>query len=116
MHRLKFIAGTLLAAGLILPTTTAIAADSYGGGAHAWSPAAGGDSGKIAIKDNSNDGDPAKAEYFRTASPDTKRTLWNHSGPGTTVYSGDGSRIYKFKACDENDGTPDDCASTWTIP
>ncbi|MFJ7296848.1 hypothetical protein [Streptomyces collinus] len=44
-----------------------------------------------------------------------KRTLWNHSGPGTTATSGDGSKIYKFKACDENNGDPDDCASNWTI-
>ncbi|MEU2435217.1 hypothetical protein ABZ595_03275 [Streptomyces rubradiris] len=114
MKRAKIVAATLLTVALAVPTATAVAADAYGGGAHAWSPA-GGDSGKISVKDNSSDGDPVKAEYYRTESPDTKRTLWNHSGPGTTVTSGDGSRIYKFKACDENYGDPDDC-SKWVIP
>ncbi|ANW20332.1 hypothetical protein [Streptomyces clavuligerus] len=66
--------------------------------------------GKTSVKDNSSDGDPVKAEYHRTSQPDDKRTLWNHSGPGTTSTSADGSRIYKFKACDENYGNPDDCS------
>lgn len=51
-----------------------------------------------------------KAEYFRKGSVDTKRTLWNHSGPGTTAYSADGGTIYKFQVCDENYGSPDDCS------
>ncbi|GAA2946068.1 MULTISPECIES: hypothetical protein [Streptomyces] len=114
MKRAKFVAAALLTAALAVPTATAVAADSYGGGAHAWAPAAG-DTGRISVKDNSSDGDPVKAEYFRTSSADTKRTLWNHSGPGTTATSGDGSKIYKFKACDENNGDPDDCAPNWTI-
>ncbi|WP_251069757.1 hypothetical protein [Streptomyces sp. ISL-96] len=114
MTRMKFVAATLLTMALAVPTATAVAAESYGGGAHAWSPASS-DSGKIAVKDNSRDGDPVKAEYYRVDSSETKRTLWNHSGPGTTAYSGDGSRIYKFKACDENYGSPDDCAANWTI-
>ncbi|BFP54454.1 hypothetical protein OH733_21715 [Streptomyces griseus] len=115
MTRTKFVAAALLTVALAVPTATAVAADAYGGGAHAWSPADGGKSGKIAVKDNSKDGDPVKAEYYRTSSSETKRTLWNHSGRGTTAYSGDGSRIYKFKACDENYGSPDDC-SGWVIP
>ncbi|MGI5198491.1 hypothetical protein ACQEVY_33510 [Streptomyces sp. CA-288835] len=114
MKRVRFVAAALLTAALAVPTATAVAASAHGGGAHAWSPA-GGDSGKISVKDNSSDGDPVKAEYYRTANPDTKRTLWNHSGPRTTTTSGDGSRIYKFKACDENYGNPDDC-SGWVIP
>ena len=65
----------------------------------------GGDTGKISVYDGSNDGDPGKAEYYRHDSAGTKRTLWNHSGPGTRVISGDGSAIIKFKACDENDGS-----------
>ncbi|MCX5340680.1 hypothetical protein [Streptomyces atratus] len=115
MTRTKFIAAALLTVSLAVPTATAVAADAVAKGAHAWSPADGGDSGKIAVKDNSSDGDPVKAEYYRVDSSETKRTLWNHSGPGTTVYSSDGSRIYKFKACDENYGAPDDC-SGWVIP
>jgi len=113
MTRMKFVAATLLTMALAVPTATAVASDAYGGGAHAWTPA-GGDSGKISVKDNSEDGDPVKAEYYREASTETKRTLWNHSGPRTTATSGDGSRIYKFKACDENYGNPDDC-SDWVI-
>ncbi|KPC64622.1 hypothetical protein ADL29_10480 [Streptomyces chattanoogensis] len=85
-----------------------------GGGATAWSPA-GGSAGKIAVKDGSDDGDPAKAEYYRHDSAGTKRTLWNKSGPGTTSYSGDGSKIIKFKACHENDWDDDDC-SGWVAP
>ncbi|GAA4915392.1 hypothetical protein ACFPM3_22155 [Streptomyces coeruleoprunus] len=114
MSKLKFVAGAVLATGLLLPTATAIAATAKGGGATAWSPAKN-DSGIIAIKDGSNDGDPAKAEYYRQASAGTKRTLWNHSGPNTTVYSGDGSKVIKFKACDENDWDGDDC-SGWVAP
>ncbi|MFD5648225.1 MULTISPECIES: hypothetical protein [unclassified Streptomyces] len=114
MRRTKFVAAALLTAALAVPTATAAAASAYGGGAHAWSPAKG-DSGRIAVKDNSGDGDPVKAEYYRASSAGTKRTLWNHSGSGTTVYSGDGSKIYKFKACDENNWADDDC-SGWVIP
>ncbi|MFG2311473.1 hypothetical protein ACGFS9_22830 [Streptomyces sp. NPDC048566] len=109
MTKVKFAAGVLLAATLAVPTGTAFAVDAYGGGAHAWTPAAG-DSGRIAIKDNSDDGDDAKAEYYRYNSPTTKRTLWNHSGYGTTVYSGDGSKVIRFQACDDNDWAPDDCS------
>ncbi|MFF2022016.1 hypothetical protein ACFVW2_09435 [Streptomyces sp. NPDC058171] len=103
------LAGLLLAVGLALPTVTATATSVTGGGATAWSPARG-DAGRIAVKDGSRDSDPAKAEYFRTASSDRKRTLWNHNGTHTTVYSGDGSKIFKFKACDENFGSRDDCS------
>lgn len=45
----------------------------------------------------------------------TKRTLWNHSGPGTKATSGGGDRIHKFQACDESYGSPDDC-SGWAVP
>ena len=114
MSRLKLIAGVIVAAGLVLPTTSAFALTAKGGGVSAWSPAQS-DSGKIAVKDESKDGDPGKAEYYRQASAGTKRTLWNHSGPGTTVYSGDGSKIIKFQACDENYGSADDC-SGWVAP
>jgi len=114
MPRFKFIAGALLATALVVPATSAVARSVTGGGATAWSPAKN-DSGRIAVKDGSNDGDPAKAEYYRSSSAGTKRTLWNKSGPGTTAYSGDGSRIIKFQACDENDWDSDDC-SGWVAP
>ncbi|MEE1804838.1 hypothetical protein [Streptomyces sp. BE133] len=64
MTRTKFIAAALLTVSLAVPTATAVAADAVAKGAHAWSPADGGDSGKIAVKDNSSDGDPVKAEYY----------------------------------------------------
>ncbi|MGW8378009.1 hypothetical protein [Streptomyces sp. ODS28] len=111
---LRFIAAAAVAAALALPTGTAIAKSATGGGVTAWTPAKN-DSGIIAVKDGSKDGDPGKAEYYRSASAGTKRTLWNHSGSGTTVYSGDGSRIIKFQACDENNNAPDDC-SGWVAP
>ncbi|ROQ80704.1 hypothetical protein OG322_22025 [Streptomyces sp. NBC_01260] len=113
MTRTKIVAAALLTLALAVPTATAAAVDAYGGGAHGWTPATN-DSGKVAVKDNSSDGDPVKAEYYRTDTTETKRTLWNHSGPGTTSYSADGARIYKFQVCDENYGTPDDC-SGWKI-
>lgn len=114
MSRLKFVAAAVLAAGLVIPTTGAVAKTAKGGGVTAWSPAKG-DAGRIAVKDDSDDGDPGKAEYYRHSSPGTKRTLWNHSGKGSTVYSGDGSTIIKFQACDENDWDGDDC-SGWVAP
>ncbi|MFJ9850477.1 hypothetical protein [Streptomyces sp. NPDC101150] len=114
MSRFKFVAAAVLAAGLVIPATSAVATSAKGGGVTAWTPAQG-DSGKIAVKDESKDGDPGKAEYYRHDSAGTKRTLWNHSGPGTTVYSGDGSAIIKFQACDENYGSADDC-SGWKAP
>ncbi|UZJ32371.1 hypothetical protein [Streptomyces endophytica] len=114
MKKLQFVAGALLAATLVVPTTSAVATSAKGGGATAWTPAAG-DAGRIAVKDSSHDGDPVKAEYERKASPSTKRTLWNKNGPNTTAYSGSGSRIIKFQACDENDWAPDDC-SGWKAP
>ena len=114
MNRMKVVAVALLATSIALPTTTAVARSVTGGGVTATAPY-GGDAGKISVYDGSNDGDPGKAEYYRHDSAGTKRTLWNHSGPGTRVISGDGSAIIKFKACDENDGSADDCSS-WVAP
>ncbi|MEU8627633.1 hypothetical protein [Streptomyces sp. NPDC048669] len=115
MARTKIVAAALFTLALAVPTATAAAAvDAYAGGAHGWSPAKA-DSGMVAVKDNSSDGDPVKAEYYRINNVGSKRTLWNHSGPGTTSYSADGSSIYEFKVCDENYGAPDDC-SGWKFP
>lgn len=114
MSRLKVVAGAVIAVALIMPTGSAIALSATGGGVTATSPY-NSDSGVISVYDGSADGDPGKAEYYRQASPDTKRTLWNHSGSGTRVISGDGSRIIKFQACDENNAAPDDC-SGWVAP
>ncbi|MFD0888763.1 hypothetical protein ACFQ08_29855 [Streptosporangium algeriense] len=114
MAKIRWIVGTVLAAGLTLPTANAVAVSSYGGGAHAWAPAQN-NPGKIAVKDNSDDGDPVKAEYYRQSSPGTKRTLWNHSGHRRTVYSGGGSKIIRLRAIDENDHAPDD-VGPWVAP
>lgn len=114
MSRLKVIAGAALAVGLVLPTTSAVALSAKGGGVTATSPS-GGSAGIISVYDGSDDGDPGKAEYYRQSSVGTKRTLWNHSGYKTTASSADGSKIIKFKACDENDWDPDDCSS-WVAP
>ncbi|WP_043382378.1 hypothetical protein [Streptomyces mutabilis] len=69
-----------------------------------------GSNGRISVYDGSNDSNWGKAEYYRTASADTKRTLWNKSGYKTRVTSGDGSKVFYFQACDENDWSPDDCS------
>lgn len=115
MTRTTIVAAALLTLAVAVPTATAVAAvDAYAGGAHGWSPAKA-DSGRVAVKDNSSDGDPVKAEYYRITNVGSKLTLWNHSGPGTTSYSADGGTIYEFKVCDENYGAPDDC-SGWKFP
>lgn len=114
MAKLKWAAGVLLAAGLGIPTAAALAVSSYGGGAHAWAPAQN-DPGKVAVKDNSNDSDPVKVEYYRQDTAGTKRTLWNHSGVGTTVYSTSGAKVISLRAIDVNDNAPDDIGS-WVAP
>lgn len=115
MTRTTIVAAALLTLTVAVPTALAVAAvDAYAGGAHGWSPAQN-DYGKVAVKDNSSDGDPVKAEYYRISNVGSKKTLWNHSGPGTTAYSADGGDITQFKVCDENYGSPDDC-SGWKFP
>ncbi|EPH46143.1 hypothetical protein ABT390_09425 [Streptomyces aurantiacus] len=114
MRRAKAIAGIALVIGVAVPTSTAVAISAKGGGVTATSPW-DGDNGLISVYDGSDDGDPGKAEYYRQASPGDKRTLWNHSGFKTRTISGDGSKIIKFKACDDNDWDSDDC-SAWKAP
>ncbi|WP_353945298.1 hypothetical protein ABII15_29535 [Streptomyces sp. HUAS MG91] len=114
MKRTKLVAAAVLALGLALPTTTAVAKTLTGGGVTATTPYSS-DSGLISVYDGSNDDDPGKAEYYRHDSAGTKRTLWNKSGYKTRVTSGDGSAIIKFQACDENNASPDDC-SGWGAP
>ncbi|GAB2866170.1 hypothetical protein GCM10027074_37070 [Streptomyces deserti] len=114
MRRIKAIAGIALAIGIAVPTTSAMAVSATGGGVTATSPW-NSDSGLISVYDGSNDGDPGKALYYRQDSAGTERTLWNHSGYRTRVISGDGSKVIKFKACDENNWEEDDC-SGWVAP
>lgn len=115
MSKVKFLAWAVLAAGLAMPTASAVAVSAYAGGAHAWSPAQN-DAGKIAVKDNSGDGDPVKTEYYRVDSMSTLRTLWNHSGYNTTAYSADGAKINRFRAIDENNAAPDDISDWVATP
>ncbi|WP_338684655.1 hypothetical protein QD712_29670 [Streptomyces acidiscabies] len=114
MRKMKVIAAVVLAVGVAVPTSSAMALSVKGGGVTATSPW-GGDNGVISVLDESNDGDPGKAEYYRQDTAGTKRTLWNHSGPGTRAISAGGSKIIKFKACDENAVVEDDC-SGWVAP
>ncbi|MEW2494158.1 hypothetical protein AB0942_11505 [Streptomyces nodosus] len=114
MRRFKTIAAVMLAAGIAVPTSSAMALSVTGGGVTATSPW-NGDSGVISVYDGSDDGDPGKAEYYRQASAGTLRTLWNQSGYGTRVISATGSKVIKFRACDDNDWATDDC-SKWVAP
>ncbi|MFE9457637.1 hypothetical protein [Streptomyces californicus] len=114
MRRVKAIAGIILAVGIALPTSSAMAASAKGGGVTATTPWEK-DSGKISVYDDSDDGDSGKAEYYRQTSAGTLRTLWNHSGYKTRAESASGSKIIKFKACDDNDWASDDC-SGWVAP
>ncbi|MFI2373076.1 hypothetical protein [Streptomyces sp. NPDC018833] len=53
--------------------------------------------------DSSLDGDaynPVYNTYYRTASPDTERNLWNKTGAGTLTTSGTGSSLYKMRICE----------------
>ncbi|MFD5481761.1 hypothetical protein [Streptomyces hawaiiensis] len=114
MRRIKTIAAVVLAVGIAVPTSTAMAVSAKGGGVTATSPW-NSDSGLISVYDGSADGDPGYADYYRQDSAGTLRHLWNHSGSGTRVISGDGSKVIKFKACDENNWDEDDC-SGWVAP
>ena len=110
---IKFLAGGVLAGMILLPAGTAVATSAYaynGDGelvAHAWAPAQN-DKGKIAVKDTSA-GNWVKAEYYRARSND-KRTLWNKSGAGRTVYSAHGNKVIKFQACEDIDWGRDHCS------
>lgn len=111
MKLIRFAAAALLTAAIAVPTSAAVAAThSKTTGVDAWAPA-DYDTGKIAVRDTAKDGDPVKAEYYRKASLDTKRTLWNHSGSPTKVTSGDGSKVIKHRGCVSLNLKPDRCAS-----
>ncbi|WP_240512649.1 hypothetical protein [Streptomyces griseoruber] len=114
MRRITAVAGLVLAIGIAVPTTSAMALSVKGGGVTATSPWNNND-GLISVYDGSDDGDPGKAEYYRQDSAGTLRTLWNQSGYNTRVISGGGSKVIKFKACDDNDWAEDDC-SGWVAP
>ncbi|WP_327678057.1 hypothetical protein [Streptomyces sp. NBC_00467] len=91
-----------------------MAVSAKGGGVTATAPY-GDKAGVISVYDGSGDGDAGKAEYYRQTTAGTKRTLWNQSGYKTRTISADGSKIIKFKACDDNDWDSDDC-SGWVAP
>ncbi|MFD7668162.1 hypothetical protein [Streptomyces sp. NPDC059788] len=65
---------------------------------------------KIKVKDTKKDGHKVKANYYRAASPNTKRVLWNDKGKGHWTKSGSGSRIFKIQACKEINNGPDKCS------
>ncbi|OKH99304.1 hypothetical protein A6A06_27590 [Streptomyces sp. CB02923] len=67
---------------------------------------------KIRVLDTKRDGKKVKAEYYRAASPGTKRTLWNDKGKGHWTKSGSGSRIFRIHVCKEINHAPDKC-SAW---
>jgi hypothetical protein len=112
-RRTAVVAGGLLAAVVMVPTASAMATTVYafnGDGervATAWAPAAG-DAGKVAVRDESA-GNWVKAEYYRARSND-KRTLWNKSGAGRTVYSAHGAKVIKLQACEDIDWGRDHCS------
>lgn len=93
--------------------TPAMAADlnSYSWGtyqqAHAYSY---GTNTSVAIKDTRADARTVYTEYYRSVNNDM-RTLHNKSGNGTTVYSASGSTIWKLRACQSIEWSPDSCGS-----
>ncbi|MGV4927614.1 hypothetical protein K2224_28880 (plasmid) [Streptomyces sp. BHT-5-2] len=63
------------------------------------------------VYDTSADSRSAKGEYNRQASPGETRNLWNSSGSGTVVKSGDGSKIIRGRACRQEQWSPDSCGA-----
>jgi hypothetical protein len=112
--RTRVIAATMLGLAVAVPTSTAFAVTITAAGSKAWSPADGGNTGKVAAQDTQKDGDPVKAQYYRRSDPNDYKTLWNHSGEGTIAYSADGSTIYQIRTCESRDLDPDVC-SGWSL-
>ncbi|MFI7006662.1 hypothetical protein [Streptomyces sp. NPDC050145] len=62
--------------------------------------------------DDVSDYNPVYAQYYRSASSGTLRSLWNKNGGGTETYSDNGSWVIKAKICESQIANPDDC-SVW---
>lgn len=99
-----------VATAALLGASPAFAGDlvSSRGGVKAYSTGA---HGKIAVKDTAADSRAAYAEYYRSR-VSGKLELRNHSGSGTTVYSGSNTSkpVYKLKGCQAVNFYPDHCA------
>ncbi|MGC4945665.1 MULTISPECIES: hypothetical protein [unclassified Streptomyces] len=108
MKRSRVITATMLGLALAVPTGTAVAASVTAAGAIAWSPAMK-DTGRVGLTDTQKDGDPVKAQYYRSGDSDY-RTLWNHSGSGVSVYSADGATIKEIRTCESRNWDPDVCS------
>ncbi|KAF0650304.1 MULTISPECIES: hypothetical protein [Streptomyces] len=100
--------GVGLVAGIVMLGVAPASAYQYialsgTGEARAYNNAAGSTSAYAGAWDSSLDGDaynPVYNTYYRTASPDTERNLWNKTGAGTLTTSGSGSRLYKMRICE----------------
>lgn len=58
---------------------------------------AGNKNANAATFDNSCDGQDVAAQYYRDASPTTRRTLWNKTGCNGSNMSGAGSWIFQMR-------------------
>ncbi|WP_018653304.1 hypothetical protein [Actinomadura flavalba] len=108
-RRVTIVGGGMLALSLLFPAAQASAL--YGEVKHlvsGWNTT-GKANDTIKVKDWAAK-NWVKGEYKRTASSNTKRTLWNKSGKGRTVESGPGSKIYTLQVCEERNAQPDKCS------
>ncbi|GHB17404.1 hypothetical protein [Streptomyces chryseus] len=115
----KFAVATALAAGAVMLGVAPASAYYYvtlsgTGQARAYNNDGSASDAFAGAWDSSLDGDaynPVYNTYFRTASADTERNLWNKNGAGTETRSGTGSPLYKMRICESEFAQPDSCSS-----
>ncbi|MGP4003521.1 hypothetical protein [Streptomyces sp. 8N706] len=104
---MKRAAAALVAVAAITSASPAFAITAQTDGVYAKTFS---DNKRIKVKDTKPDGHKVKAHYYRSASPGTKRVLWNKRGFNKWEKSGSGSRIFKIQACKEINDAPDKCS------
>ncbi|MDK1472161.1 hypothetical protein QNO07_01750 [Streptomyces sp. 549] len=111
MSAKKRMAALAITAVALLGSSPAFAGDMIASrtGVSAWSK---GTNGQVAVKDTKADSRAAYANYHRRYNDNHE--LRNHSGSGTTVYSGIDTKNYvrALQACVAINFQPDDC-TTW---
>ncbi|WP_432190212.1 hypothetical protein [Streptomyces sp. Tue6028] len=107
-----------LAVIAVAGASPAFALSASRGGARGWTEQS---ATVMNIQDVQDDGHDVKAEYYRTAHPSDKLTLWNkqayggtyfedNDGNAWTVESGKHSTIFKMQVCEVYHNWPDACS------
>lgn len=110
-RRIKVLAGSLLAASVLMPTAdaAAIGASLYGK-VDAWDHGKG--KNDYATVRDWGGKNWVKGQYSRGTTYKVK-TLWNKSGKGTSTNGPKGQNIWRIKVCESLNNKPDPC-SGWT--